>query len=271
MASKRIFLGLSIAIVTTLQGFGWGQKGHDTVAFIAESHLTPTTLHMVDSILGNRSIVYYSNWLDNASHTPEYAYTKTWHYKNIDPDETFENAPVLKTGDVVTAIREQVKILSDPKSKEDKSLALKILIHLVGDIHQPMHMGRRQDRGGNAVRVKYFYNNSNLHSIWDTKILESGHNWTYTEWKNQIDRAIADEVVAILSDGTPEKWGKETYLIAKDIYETTPAESELSFDYIAKWTPVIENQLLKGGLRLADLLNSIYDEEYKSFNSLIVK
>ncbi len=213
--------------------------------------------------------MYYSNWLDNASHTPEYAYTKTWHYKNIDPNETFENAPILETGDVVTAIQEQTAILQDKASGTDKALALKILVHLMGDIHQPMHMGRRMDRGGNNVKLKWFYNNSNLHSIWDTKVLESGHNWTFTEWQQQIDRATPDEEAAIIAEGTPEKWGKECYEIATKIYDTTPADSTLSYDYVAEWTPVIETQLLRAGLRLADVLNSIYDPHYKGANLFV--
>ncbi|MDE6072800.1 MAG: S1/P1 nuclease [Muribaculaceae bacterium] len=271
MINKKFLFSLSLATLTAIQGFSWGQKGHDTVAFIAESHLTETTKQAIDSILNGKSIVYYSNWLDNASHTPEYAYTKTWHYKNIDPDETFENAPLLDTGDVVRAINEQAAILNDPNSTADKALALKILVHLVGDIHQPMHMGRRNDRGGNSVRLKFFNSNTNLHSIWDTRVLESGHNWTYTEWKNQIDRATPEETAVILADGTPEKWGKECYLIASEIYDKTPADSNLSYDYVSEWTPVIETQLLRGGLRLADLLNSIYDPYYKGANLIVKK
>lgn len=269
MNSKKIILSLSIISLTALQGFTWGQKGHDVTAFIAESHLTPATKHAVDSILKGKSIVYYSNWLDNASHTPEYAYTKTWHYKNIDPDETFENAPVLETGDVITAIYDQAAILQDNDSDTDKALALKILVHLMGDIHQPMHMGRRMDRGGNNVKLKFFYNNSNLHSIWDSKVLESGHNWAFTEWQQQIDRATPDEQAEILNDGTPEKWGKECHEIASRIYEATPPDSMLSYDYVSEWTPVIEMQLLRGGLRLADVLNSIYDPDYKASNLLV--
>ena len=75
----------------------------------------------------------------------------------------------------------------------------------------------------------------------------------------------------ILADGTPEKWGKECYLIASEIYDKTPADSNLSYDYVSEWTPVIETQLLRGGLRLADLLNSIYDPYYKGANLIVKK
>lgn len=112
------------------------------MAFIAENHLSQAAADSVLAILDGRSPVYWANWLDNASHTPEYAYTKTWHYKNIDEGVDYADAPLNPKGDVVTAIREQIYILSDSVStRAQKALALKILIHCVGDMHQPMHMG----------------------------------------------------------------------------------------------------------------------------------
>lgn len=256
---------------SALMAYGWGQKGHDTTAFIAENHLTPITRAVIDDLLDGKSIVYYANWLDNASHTPEYAYSKTWHYKNIDEDQTFETAPLLESGDVVRAIYEQCAILEDPEAaREDKQLALKIVVHLLGDIHQPMHLGHASDLGGNRHIVKYFGRDSNLHSVWDSSVPESGHKWTYTEWQQQIDRVPRETEIEILKEGTPEKWAKESYLISKDLYDKTPQDMNISYDYIAEWTPVVEDQFLKGGLRLADLLNSIFDPYYTQYN-LIVK
>ena len=119
-----------------------GQKGHDTVAYIAEKHLSEAAADSVASLLDGKSPVYWANWLDNASHTPDYAYTKTWHYKNIDAGTPYDEAPTIKSGDVVSAAREQIAILADSVStRSQKQLALKILIHLIGDMHQPMHMG----------------------------------------------------------------------------------------------------------------------------------
>lgn len=272
MKNLKSLFALLLVAATNLSVFPWGQKGHDVTCYVAQKHLTPSTHKAVTDLLDGKSIVYYANWLDNASNTPEYRYTKTWHYKNIDANETFENAPLLETGDVVRAIREQVALLSTANAtKDDKALALKILVHLVGDVHQPMHMGHRDDRGGNKCIVKFFNAPTNLHSLWDSKVVESAHKWGYTEWQEQIDTPTADEALAIIKEGTPEKWGKETYLIASQIYETTPSDKSLSYDYINKWTPVIEDQFLKGGLRLADLLNSIFDPEYKGENLIIKK
>lgn len=262
----RSILSGALLPLTVASAFAWGQKGHDTVAFIAENHLTPATKAAVEEILDGKSIVYWANWLDNASHTDEYAYSKTWHYKNIDADMDYESAPALESGDIVRAINEQTGVLKSDASKEQKELALKIVVHLVGDIHQPMHMGHASDRGGNQWPVKYFRRDNNIHSVWDSSLPESAHKWSYTEWQREIDRATPEEQMAIIKDGTPEKWGKETYEICREVYDKTPQGTDISYDYIAEWTPVIEQQFLRGGLRLADLLNSVFDPEYSSAN-----
>ena len=248
-------------IFTASQAFGWGQKGHDTVAYIAETHLSEAAADSVASLLDGKSPVYWANWLDNASHTDKYAYTKTWHYKNIDAGTAYEDAPLNEKGDVVNATREQISILSDPRSTRDqKVLALKILIHVVGDMHQPMHMGHLSDLGGNKVPVKFFDRETNLHSIWDSNLMNSGHSWSYTEWANQIDR-LSEEAQAIETAGNIDDWARQTLDIATRAYNYFPKGAKVSYDQIAAWTPVIEEQLLRGGLRLARILNAIYDPE----------
>lgn len=250
-------LGASIA------AFGWGQKGHDTVAFIAENHLTETTRAAVDSILDGKSPVYWANWLDNASHTPEYAYTKTWHYKNVDADRTYDDMPANPAGDAVTAIKQQIEKLSDPATtKAEAALALKILIHVTGDMHQPMHMGHATDLGGDRVKLKYFNRDKNLHGIWDTDLLESAHRWSYTEWQQQLDR-LNDVDEALTVQGSVDDWARETMEITRRCYDFFQPGINVSYNQIAYWAPTIEQQLLRGGLRLAHLLNTIYDPDYK--------
>lgn len=257
---KRNF-SFIIAAMSFSGAMAWGQKGHDVTAYIAEQHLTPATMAAVDSLLDGRSLVYWSNWLDNASHTPEYAYTKTWHYKNVDEGQNYYDAPVEPKGNVITAIHSQIEILNNPQTPEaEATLALKILTHLVGDLHQPMHMAHLSDRGGNDTRVIYFNRDNNLHSIWDTSILESGHKWSYTEWQQQIDRPATYDEALILA-GDIDNWGYDTYTLCDAIYKGSGGN--LSYDYVALWTPVIEQQLLKGGLRLAHVLNTIFDPDYQ--------
>lgn len=251
-----------VTLLTAASCWGWSQKGHDVTAYIAEQHLTQTTQAAVDSILEGKSLVYWSNWLDNASHTTDYAYTKTWHYKNINEGVRYEEMGVNPAGDVVTAIKGQMEVLMNPKSGEsERNLALKILVHLVGDMHQPMHMGHATDLGGNRTKVKFFGRDTNLHSVWDSNIVESGHKWSYSEWQYQIDRVSPEEIDA-LTVGTVDDWAKETYSIAASVYAGTPVGQNLSYDEVARWTPVVEAQLLRGGLRLAHVLNMLFDADY---------
>ncbi len=258
---KRIFF-VQILIATAISAFAWGQKGHDATAYIAEQHLTHDAKAVVDSILGGKSMVYWANWLDNASHTRQYAYTKTWHYKNVDDGVRYEEAPANPAGDVVTAVKAQIETLSNPDATADQSeLALKILVHLVGDMHQPLHMGHATDLGGNRVKVRFFGRETNLHSIWDSNIAESGHKWSYSEWQQQLDRISPEEEESIVS-GTIDDWAKEGVNLAGMVYRETKAGDNLSYNEVAYWTPVIETQFLRGGLRLAHILNTLFDSEY---------
>lgn len=249
-------------LAVALTAFSWGQKGHDVTAFIAEHHLTPAAKAVVDSLLGGKSMVYWANWLDNASHTPEYAYTKTWHYKNIDEGERYEEAKANPAGDAVTAVKAQIETLSNPGATAAQSeLAMKILVHVVGDMHQPMHMGHATDLGGNRVKVRFFGRDNNLHSVWDSSIAESGHRWSYTEWADQIDRVTPEDVESF-TDGSVDSWAKETMNVAASVYAFFRPGDNISYNEVARWTPTVEMQLLRGGLRLAHILNTLFDSDY---------
>ena len=258
---KRFTFASLLMVFIASGAMAWGQKGHDTVAAIAERHLTPATKAALDSILSGRSIIYWANWLDNASHTPDYAFTKTWHYKNVDEGVRYEEAPANPAGDAVTAIKSQIETLRNPSVKpEDAELAVKILVHIVGDMHQPLHMGHATDLGANRIKVKFFGRENNLHSVWDSRILESGHAWSYTEWADQLDRLSPSEVAAVTA-GSIDDWAREALPIAESIYKSMPEGYSLSYNQVAEWTPVVEQQLLRGGLRLARVLNSIFDPQ----------
>ena len=247
-----------LALCATLESFGWGQKGHDIVAYIAECNLTPRVYRKVVATLDGHSPVYYANWLDNASHTPEYAYTKTWHYANVDKGNTFATQPRNTKGDVVGAVEEIVEKLKSGKlSHEEENINLRMLIHLVGDMHCPMHAGRLTDRGGNNVKVKYFGKGKKLHSVWDSELVESAHRWGYTEWQREIDRASKAEKREI-AVGSPTDWFVQTHATTVEVYKQTPEGASLSYDYVTRFTPIVEEQLLRGGIRLAHLLNEIY-------------
>lgn len=253
---KKFFIAFC-SLLPALHVFGWGQKGHDVTAYIAKCHLTPAAADSVSAILDGRSLVYWANWLDNASYQPDYRYTKTWHYKNIDAGTDYADAPINPDGDVVTGINEQIDVLKGNSSRTRKALALKILTHLLGDLHQPLHLGHASDRGGNEVKIKFFDNETKLHSAWDSKLPEAAHKWSYSEWQQQIDR-LSPDAESEVTAGTPDDWARETAEIATRVYNYFPKGSRMSYNQIAYWTPVVEQQFLRGGLRLASLLNSIF-------------
>lgn len=250
---------LLLATSFTLSASAWGPKGHDVVASVAESHLSKRALKRIEAVLDGESMVYVANWLDNASHTPEYAYTKTWHYVNVEPSEgSYAESQREPKGDVVTAVNAIVERLkSGELTREEERAELMMLIHLVGDMHCPMHAGHKSDRGGNGTQVKFFGKSKKLHSVWDSDIVESAHRWSYTEWQKQIDRLGRKQCRAIVQ-GTPNDWIEECVTLADDVYRNSATGANLSYDYVAQYAPVVELQLLKGGLRLAALLEEVY-------------
>lgn len=262
-------LTTALTLMTVLCALAWGQKGHDVTAAMAQRHLTPAARHLTDSLLDNRTIIYWANWLDNASNTPQYKHTKTWHYKNVNQGVRYEDMAPLATGDAVRAIKDLMKTLQDPgTTPDDKPTALKMLVHIVGDIHCPMHMGRATDRGGNQHRLKYFGNDTNLHSLWDSALPEAAHKWSYTEWCDQLDAMTPADTNAILYPAgydpalglTPmlvDEWAKETVTITNQIYDRMPQGADVRYDDIAWAAPIIEQQLQRAGLRLALILNTI--------------
>lgn len=255
---KRL-IAVCLGLLLAGEAFAWGQKGHDVTAYVAEKHLTKRAAQRIATVLGGYSPVYFSNWLDSASHTPEYAYTKTWHYLNVDEGETLESMPKNPDGDVLKAVTELVERLkSEALTPSEETLCLKMLIHLVGDMHCPMHAGHLSDLGGNRVPVIYFGEAMNLHSVWDTSLVESAHRWSYTEWQREIDR-LSKEDAAKVASGDPADWMQETLELCSEVYASTPEGTKISYDYVSKYAPVIERQFLRGGLRLARLLNEIYD------------
>lgn len=254
---KKLLLS-ALCLLLATGAFAWGQKGHDVTAYIAECHLTKKAAKAVDRILKGHSPVYYANWMDNASNTPAYAYSKTWHYLNVDEGQTLETMPKNPSGDVLKALTELIlKLEQGGLSADEEEIALRMVIHLVGDLHCPMHAGRLSDRGGNRHPVLWFGRETNLHSVWDSSLIESAHKWSYTEWQVQIDR-LSDAEIAEVQAGSLTDWMRETVAICKGVYDGAPEGAKLSYDYVSANAPLVEQQLLRAGLRLAHVLNTIY-------------
>lgn len=242
--------------------WGWGQKGHDVIAYIAEQNLTCRARNKISQILEGKSIVYYSSWMDNLQNAPNweggYDVTKTWHYANVDEGFTYETMRKEARGDVLTATETILQALRSRELSDSlRADYLKMLVHLIGDMHCPMHAGRFSDLGGNRFPVQWFGQQTNLHTVWDSRMIESARKWSYTEWQRQLDRCKRRER-KIISSGTPRQWFDETVDAAAYIYANTSEGADLSYQYIYDNTALLERQLLHAGYRLAALLNEIF-------------
>jgi len=134
---------------------------------------------------------------------------------------------------------------------------LRLLIHIVGDIHQPLHVGRLEDLGGNRIRVLWFGDSTNLHSVWDEKLIAS-QNLSYTEYVKAINHSTKSQRMQ-WQEQTMNEWFFESYQLAGKIYSgITQPYQRLGFRYNFDYVEILNSQLLKAGIRLAGLLNSIF-------------
>ena len=257
-----------IMLLSSISAFGWGPKGHDVVAAIAEQHLTKKAKKAIDEILDGKSIVYYSSWMDNIQNSPYwengYNKTKTWHYANVDKGHTYQTMSKNEAGDVITGLEFLTKELTenyDNLTDSTRADYVKMIVHMVGDMHCPMHAGRLSDRGGNGTKVKWFGQNTNLHSIWDSKMIDSARKWSYSEWVDQLDRTDKKFKSSVMR-GTYEEWFKETVEGAASIYEYVESMGKdnpnLSYQFVYDFSHLLEDRLLVGGYRLAYVLNMIF-------------
>ena len=258
---------LAIMMINITSAYGWGATGHDVVASIAEQHLTPKAKRKINKLLDGKSIVYYSSWMDNIQNSPYwengYNKTKTWHYANVDEGLTYQTMTKNPDGDVVTGLEMLTKEMTENYNNLTDSMKvdyLKMIVHMVGDLHCPMHAGRLSDRGGNGTRVKWFGQNTSLHSVWDSKMIDSARKWNYTEWTNQLDRTDKKYKKEIMK-GSYEEWFNETVENAASLYdyvENLGDTPNLSYQFVYDFSPLLEEQLLNGGYRLAYVLNTIF-------------
>lgn len=267
---KRIAL-LSLSMILMLQSismYAWGPVGHDVVAAIAEQHLTKKAKKEIDKLLEGKSIVYYSSWMDSIQNSPYwnngYNATKTWHYANVDKGHTYQTMTKNPAGDVVTGLEQLTDAMTNHYAELTDSMKvdyLKMIVHMVGDLHCPMHAGRLSDRGGNSVKVKWFGQPTSLHSVWDSKIVESARKWHYSEWAEQLDRTDKKYKKSVMT-GTYEEWFTGTVENAARIYDYVESINKempnLSYQFIYDFSPLLDEQLLLGGYRLAYVLNTIF-------------
>lgn len=232
----------------------WGPAGHRCTALVAERHLTPAARKEVQALLDGDSMAKASTWADEIRSDPDWNHASPWHYVNIEDDETYATAPKSPGGDVIEAIRRMSDVLKDrrqPKAK--RAEALRFLIHFVGDIHQPLHVGRRTDLGGNRVVVRWFGEETNLHSVWDSGII---NHWelSFTELAGFLETPTESERKQWQQDDVLA-WAEESFAYRERLYQV--GNGSLGYEYAYVHGPFVKQRLLQGGIRLAGLLNTL--------------
>jgi hypothetical protein len=238
----------------------WGPQGHMMVAQIAEHKLTPKALAKVKSLLGSGlTMADVANWADSIKSQPQYQKTKGWHYVDIPDGQTYESISHQPDGDAITAINQMITTLKSGASDNDKQTALKFLIHFMGDIHQPLHVGRPDDQGGNKVTVNFEGRTESLHQLWDSGMI--------TKQNLDVDQYV--HYLETLNYFLPAETGVpfkqivvEDMSARKNIYSfggssSTPVTIDQT--YMNLNVSTMNAHLLLGGKRLAEVINSLFN------------
>jgi len=245
--------------------FAWGKTGHRVVAAIADAQLSGLARAHVKQILGQaESLDEAANWPDEMRSNPSPFWQKTstpWHYVTLN-GIVYDHAP--SEGDALEALNKYSATLRDPSaSLADKQLALRFVVHIIGDLHQPLHVGKCCDKGGNDVKVKWFGRDLNLHSVWDSALVDE-QQLSFTEMTAKLQRHTSNADVIAWWDINPRDWMSESAQIRETIYPRPSNDPkkvpELSYSYVYQNTPIMERRLKQAGVRLAAYLNALYAE-----------
>lgn len=254
-------LALILIVLYSSNVFALGQTGHRITGNIAERYLTENSKKALIKILGNESLAEASTYVDEMRSDPADFWQKQsspYHYVTVPKGKLYKDVGAPKKGDAVFALNKYSKIVRDPKaSKKDKSLALKFIIHLIGDLHQPFHVGNGTDRGGNSVKLSFFGRETNLHSVWDNAMINQ-KQLSFTEWSDWLNRQISEEDVKQWSETDPLVWIGESAKIRDNAY---PKTSSLRYQYLYQNLPILKLRIKQAGVRLAAYLNELLKEQ----------
>jgi len=235
----------------------WGKTGHRAVAEIANDYLSERAKAKIKLLLHGQTIALASTYGDEIKSDDEYDNFKPWHYANAPFNQTYLDSEKNEEGDVVVGIQYCINVLKDPTSEEDdKTFYLKLLIHLVGDMHQPLHFGLEEDRGANRFYVDWFGEESNFHRVWDSEMINS-HGMSYSEMAQNRTVLTPDEI-RTFAEGNLLDWVEDTRDLTKKVYKSAEQRENLRYRYMYDWYDDLNLQLHKAGIRLAKILNQIY-------------
>jgi len=237
-----------------MPALSWGQKGHRIIAQIAYDHLSKKTKKQVDAVMGERGMIYWANWPDEIKSDTIYPTSYDWHFQDFDGGMSDEQIVAALTdypkegGNLFRALD---SLIREEKTEHN----LRFIVHLSGDRYCPMHMAHMDDKGGNKVKMKWFRQETNLHTVWDEKLIDS-RGYSYTEYAQMLEDTYGHERAQI-EQATDAELLVQSYHITEAIYAYQKTWDGNTYHYIYRWHEPMEHQLYIAGIRLAKLLNGM--------------
>ena len=257
MKLNKLIMGV-VAAAMSFQALSWGQIGHRVTGAIAEQYLTIEAQRAISELLVNEDLAEASTYADEMRSNPSEFWKKTanpWHYVNVFDGKTYSDVAPPLEGNAATALDMFSKQLKSKQSSfAEKQLALRFIVHIIGDLHQPFHAGNGIDRGGNDVKLKFFWEDSNLHRVWDSGLIDR-QNLSYTEWTKILSRKISEQQANEWMEVDPKVWIAESAKLRINLY---PENDKLSWDYQYQNLPIVKQRLQMGGVRIAAYLNALF-------------
>lgn len=244
-----------LIILGTISAFAWGPTGHRATGLVAEKYLSKKAKKELLRILEGQSLAMASTWMDEIRADSTYNYLSDWHWVTMVDGKTYDQNEKNPDGDVIQTIeRLMIALKSKTLSKAAETESVKMLIHLVGDIHQPLHVGKGDDRGGNDIKVMWFREDSNLHRVWDSQMIDDTH-LSYTELAESFLKPDAAKITAWQKESV-RNWANESMGFREAVYDYS--DGKLGYLYTYNNFHIVRQRLLQAGVRLAGLLNEIY-------------
>jgi hypothetical protein len=261
-ATAQLIVLFTAGFLSVSYTYAYGSLGHEIVGEIAESYLCENAADEVARLLDGESLGRASRWPDWIRKDPKWRKSRPWHYINVGDDARIDAATGRPGGDVIWAIETfRGELGNQALDMQSRAEALRFLAHFIADIHQPLHVGRLEDRGGNSIAVIVDGQKSNLHKFWDAqqllKLDRNSRGYDHDGQMASIRALVADRVDGLQAAGVLD-WARESQGLRPDVYAFGAASGELDAKYRAAALQITRARLAAAGVRLAGTLNAIF-------------
>ncbi|MGB7404759.1 MAG: S1/P1 nuclease [Pacificimonas sp.] len=258
---RLTLLALIISLVPLSPALAWGKTGHRVSGRIADAFLTTEARTAVASLIETESLAEASTWADFMRASPDPFWQREaspYHYVTVPDGMTYTEIGPPPEGDAVTALAKfRAQMLDTSLPTEQRALALRLVVHIVGDLHQPLHVGNGTDRGGNDVTVQFFGEPRNLHSVWDSSLIDR-EQLSYTEMSRWLLRGTDIDTVRTWWTADPLDWIAESAAVRPSLY---PEDGVVRWDYAFEHDALLKRRLTQAGVRVAAYLNDAFGGE----------